>query len=390
MRRRHFIQKTSRAGIGMAMFPYINTNAYRLFADNDTKYSDRAIRIVAEALVIDMLSPLGDDIHKREGMSVGQLWLSRPGRFTKQDYQWCRDSGINVFGLGWAGRDHEAVTEYLARWNGCIASNSQYLERIDSVSKLNSISASKKIGILLTLQNSNHFRELKDVDLFYQLGQRVSQLTYNERNRLGCGAFVDVDEGLTEFGAAVVGRMNTIGMGVDVSHCGDKTTLDAASISQKPVLITHAACRSLNPGYSRAKTDEAIKKVASTGGMIGIPMLRFMVRDREPVTIEHFLDHIDYAVKLVGLEKVGIGSDQGLVTEDHLPVEVRGKRLETAHPKYRCHTNEKFLIGIEDLNHSKRTFDVTEGLIRRKYSDEEIKMVLGKNFKRVLQKIFMD
>jgi len=215
-------------------------------------------------------------------------------------------------------------------------------------------------------------------------------LTYNSANKLGCGAFEDEDTGLTEFGAEIVQRMNKIGMGVDVSHCGDKTTLEAIEVSKKPVLITHAACRELNPGYARAKTDKAIKKMAAKGGIIGIPMLRFMVRDREPVTIEHFLDHIDYVAKLVGVEHVGIGSDQNLDTTDALPIEWRKRRLKDAHPKYKTHTNERYQLSIDGLNHSRRTFDVAEGLIRRNYSDDQIKLVLGENFKRVLKNIFMD
>ena len=117
-----------------------------------------------------------------------------------------------------------------------------------------------------------------------------------------------------------------------------------------------------------------------------------MIRDKEPVTIEHFLDHIDHVVKLVGFEHVGIGSDNGpgLDTEDSLPLEVRKQRLNRAHPKYKCHTNDKFLIGIEELNHQKRTFDVAEGLIRRNYSDDHIKLILGENFRRVLKDIFTE
>jgi membrane dipeptidase len=280
------------------------------------------------------------------------------------------------------------MLEHLARWNGFIASNGERVERIDSVERLRRAGSSPKVGVLLSYQDSVHFESADDVRLFHELGQRVSQLTYNGANALGCGAFVAEDGGLTAFGAEVVARMNAVGMAVDLSHCGDRTTLDAIAASARPVLVTHAACRALNPGYTRAKTDEAIRAVARGGGVIGIPTLRFMVRDREPVTPEHVLDHVEHVARLVGIEHVGIGTDTSLVTEDAEPLEVRRDRLTNAPPEYRTHSDESWLIGVAGLNHPLRTFDVVEGLIRRGYSDEEIRLVIGGSFARALEAIF--
>src|ERR1039458_7248841 len=99
--------------------------------------------------------------------------------------------------------------------------------------------------------------------------------------------------GLSVFGLAMVKRIEEVGMGVDVSHCGDQTTLDALEAATKPVIFTHATCRALIPAHLRAKTGEAIRKMAKTGGVMGVSFIRFMVRDREPVTIEHVLDQFD-------------------------------------------------------------------------------------------------
>ncbi len=87
-----------------------------------------------------------------------------------------------------------------------------------------------------------------------------------------------IDIGLTQFGAQVVERMNAIGMAVDISHCGDRTTLDAIEASTKPVLITHSNCRALVPTSLRCKTDEAIRRTAAKGGVIGITMVRYFVQ----------------------------------------------------------------------------------------------------------------
>ena len=129
--------------------------------------------------------------------------------------------------------------------------------------------------------------------------------------------------------------MNDVGMLVDVSHCGDRTTLDAIELSKRPIAITHSNCRALN-NHPRLKTDEAITKLAAKGGVMGITGVRMFVRDREPTTIEHIVDHIDHVVKLVGIEHVGIGSDSDLNGYDDMPAgpaqEADGRRTSRATP----------------------------------------------------------
>jgi membrane dipeptidase len=121
--------------------------------------------------------------------------------------------------------------------------------RVDSPGDLKRIKKSNKLGIILGLQNSEHFRRPDDVDFFRALGQRVSQLTYNSRNLIGNGSTERRDEGISDFGIAIIERMNKVGMAVDVSHCGDRTTLDAFEISKKPVLITHSNSRAESSAF---------------------------------------------------------------------------------------------------------------------------------------------
>src|SRR5690606_14547579 len=151
-----------------------------------------------------------------------------------------------------------------------------------------------KIGVLIGVQNSDHFLSVDDVDTFHALGQRVSQLTYNTRNRTGSGSTERSDGGLSDFGVATVPRTNTVRMAVDVSHSGARTTLDAFEVSRRPVLITHSNCRALVPGHPRCKTDEAIRAMARSGGVMGITGVRMFVKADEPTTMEHMLDHYDH------------------------------------------------------------------------------------------------
>lgn len=399
-KRREFIKKLGITATGIAVLPAIanckpesknNIASDMTFQERDElkKYTAKTKRLVRETTCIDMLGHFIDGFHNRNGKPLGLVWQTEPSSFTEEDYRFVRDSGVNVFGYGSMRATYDGMLKFIATHNGYIASNPQYFERIDTKAKLENLLKSKKIGVLITNQNSSQFNTVDDVDFFYGLGLRVSQITYNGKNKLGCGAFEDIDTGLTNYGKQIIRRMNKVGMGVDVSHCGDRTTIESIEACEGvPALITHGACRGLAKGIDRAKTDEAIKAMTKTGGVIGIPILRFMIREKEPVSIDHFLNHIDYVAQLVGVEYVGIGSDQGLYTEDYGEKEWRKSRLENAPAKYQTHTNEDYLLTIEGLNHPFRIYDIAEGLLKRGYKDEHVKMVLGDNFKRALTQIF--
>ncbi|HKR13253.1 MAG TPA: membrane dipeptidase [Pyrinomonadaceae bacterium] len=379
--RRQLLKTGALAGAGLLATPMLNRGRYRLFASSPAEYSSRAINLVQQSLVVDMLGVLTLDFAKQN------RWFTNPESFTAADLQPYKDSGINIFhsAVGVGGPDaYDRVLRMFASWNGFIANHDQHFMRIDSPADLNRVKTSNKIGILIGLQNSDQFRRLDDVDFFHGIGQRVSQLTYNARNLIGNGSTERRDDGISDFGVAIIERMNKVGMAVDVSHCGDRTTLDAFEISKKPVLITHSNCRALVAGHPRLKTDEAIKKVGQAGSVIGITGVRMFVKGDEPTTVEHVIDHFDHVVKLIGPEHAGIGSDVDLYGYDAMPPEAN-KALRAGY-KGSYAFREK--IDIEGLNHPKRMYDLTEGLIRRKYSDAAITGILGGNFKRVLTQIW--
>jgi membrane dipeptidase len=365
----------------MLFAPMINRGHYRIFAGTTTTYSARAIDLIQESLVIDMLSPLTLNFDKQA------KWFANPDSFTAADLQPFKESGINVFhpAIGLGGPDaYEKTLQFFASWNSFIANGDQYFMRIDSADDLHRVKKSGRIGIVLGLQNSDQFRKLDDVDFFHGLGQRVSQLTYNSRNLIGNGSTERRDEGISDFGVAIIDRMNKVGVAVDVSHCGDRTTLDAFEISKKPVLITHSNCRALVAGHPRLKTDEVIKKVGQKGSVMGITGVRMFVKADEPTTIEHVLDHFDHVRKLIGPEHLGVGSDMDLYGYDAMPAEMN-KKLRAG---YKGSYGFREKIDIEGIDHPKRMFDLTEGLIRRKYSSSEIQGILGGNFARVLAEIW--
>lgn len=379
--RRELLKSAAGAGFATITAPMINRGRHQLFAASPKEYSSRAVELVRKSTVIDMLSPFTLNFPKQA------KWFANPETFTGADLQPFKDSGINVFhiAVGMGGPEaYLEVLKFFASWNGFIADHTDHLMRIDSASDLERVKRSGKIGVLLGLQNSEQFRTVADVNFFHGLGQRVSQLTYNSRNMIGNGSTERRDEGISDFGVAIIERMNSVGMAVDVSHCGDRTTLDAFEVSKRPVLITHSNCRALVAGHPRCKTDEAIKKMGAAGSVMGITGVRMFVKADEPTTIEHVLDHFDHVARLAGPEHLGVGSDIDLYGYDAMPPELN-RQLRAG---YKGTYGFREKIDIEGVDHPKRMFDLAEGLIRRKYSDRDIEGILGGNFKRVLSQIW--
>ncbi len=376
--RRKFLSSSAR----IAAVPAILSGSFPLFSWTSEKYSTRAIDLMKRALVIDMLSPI------TLNFPLMDKWVANPELFTATDYEKFKSSGINVFhiAIGTGGPDAwQGTYDFIAGWNGLLAGTDQYFIRIDSVGDFDRIKASGKTGILLGVQNSEHFRTTEDVAKFYAMGQRVSQLTYNSRNMIGNGSTERRDEGISDFGVAIIEKMNAVGMAVDVSHCGDKTSMDAFEISKKPVLITHSNVRALTSGHPRCKPDEVIRKVGQTGSVMGITGVRMFVKASEPTTLDDLLNHFDYVAKLIGIEHVGVGSDIDLDGYDDMPPEIN-KQLRAG---YKGSYGFREKIDIDEVAHPKRMYDLTEGLIKRKYTDDQILGVLGGNFRRVLGQIWV-
>ena len=379
--RREILKKSFAASVAVIAAPMVNFGRFQLFANTTSAYSTRAIDLVGQSTVVDMLGLLTLDFNKQN------KWMENPESFTAADFQPFKDSGINIIhpAIGIGGHtSYTDALQFFGSWNGFIADRDEYFMRIDSAGDIDRVKKSGKLGVILGLQNSDQFRTVNDVDFFRGLGQRVSQLTYNSRNLIGNGSTERRDEGISDFGVSIIERMNKVGMAVDVSHCGDRTTLDAFEISKKPVLITHSNCRTLAGGHPRDKTDEAIKRVGVAGSVMGITGVRMFVKATEPTTIEDALDHFDHVRKLIGAQHLGVGSDIDLYGYDSMPPELN-KKLRA---NYKGSYGFRDKIDIEGLNRPQRMFDLTEGLIRRKYSDGDIQGILGGNFARVLKQIW--
>mgnify|MGYP005841284941 CR=1 FL=1 len=370
--RRSLLKGAAAAAVTM---PMINFGRFQVFA-GVPEYSAQTLDVMGESTVIDMLGLIRLDFND-------EVWPNKLSGPRREDFQ---ASGITALhhASGIGGPDaYEQALQYFAGWNGFIARNSDLFSLVDTADDVSAAKAAGKVAVIMGVQNAEHFRSADDVTAFWDLGQRSAQLTYNSQNRLGAGSTERVDGGLSDFGLEVVAKMNEVGMLVDVSHCGDRTTVDAIEASDKPIAVTHSNARALN-NHPRLKTDEAIRKLAAKGGVMGITGVRNFVRDREPTTVEHVVDHIDHVAHLTAIEHVGIGSDADLYGYDALPAEAQQRLRENYKASYAFRDK----IDTDGFDHPRKFFDLTEALLRRGYSGEQVRAVLGGNFQRLLDEVW--
>ena len=215
----------------------------------------------------------------------------------------------------------------------------------------------------------------------------MMHLTYNRRNWVGDGCVEDADAGLSGFGRDIVALMNDLGILIDTPHSGMCTTIEAAQHSRAPVAATHTAARGVHY-HPRGKTDEAIKAIADTDGLIGICVIPYFLGENG--TIADLLDHIDYVVKLVGVGHVGIGTD--IAYSAPTPDGVALKSF----PKFRRHwfnwwPDDVTLNGSDEHSNGSLAWVCwpyfTVGLAMRGYRDGDIEKIVGGNMLRVVEAV---
>jgi membrane dipeptidase len=270
------------------------------------------------------------------------------------------------------------------------------------VQDVSSILACKKehtVGIILGFQHSKPLEtNLGRVELFHKLGVRIIQLTYNDRTYTGDGCLEPRDGGLSRFGERLIKEMNQVGVIVDLSHAGKRTSLEAIAISRVPAIFSHSNPSSLtqNP---RNLSDEQIRAVAEAGGVIGCctwAPICWKNRPQRRPTVEDFLDHIECVVNLVGIDHVSLASDSPC-TEDRCAALLERDQFNAAYPEiampywnalskdpggpdeetWQELSQPEGIPGVQDLRR------VTGGLVRRGFSQTDIQKVLGGNLLRV-------
>jgi len=232
--------------------------------------------------------------------------------------------------------------------------------------------------------------DLTTLPILYKLGIRVMLIAYNKRNYLGDGCLERGNSGLSDFGLKAIEEMNRLGILIDLAHSNDATTSEAIEASKDPTIFSHANPRSICP-HRRNKTDEQIKAMAEKGGVIGIvPFAPFTeVKKGVRPTFEDYLYHMEYAIKLVGVDHVGMGQDLldpwYFSPQEYVGHVGREPEIWQAPGglMYDYSTRR-----IDNFDKIEDTINLTKGLVAKGYSDEEIKKILGQNLLRVLRKVW--
>ena len=242
----------------------------------------------------------------------------------------------------------------------------------------------KRAGFLSSQNTDGIDPGLELLERFHDMGMRMIALTYNNLNSVGAGCTERTDAGVSNFGARVIERMNELGIIVDSAHSGRQTTLDACVLSSKPVVATHTSAGGLYE-VDRAKSDEEIRAIAATGGVVGVYAVPFFLAGAEHVTIDAMLDHVDYIAGLVGWQHVGIGTDWPLQSpKSVLRRTLMPMVLEMGFRPEHNIEPEANLVGFDDY----RDFpNITRGLVKRGYTDEQIAGIIGGNFVRVFEDV---
>lgn len=224
-----------------------------------------------------------------------------------------------------------------------------------------------KIAAVPTIEGAYSLEEHNAIELlhqYYDLGIKAIGFNWNYSNALGEGANkiygdparTPSNGGLTKLGAQVATEMNKLGMVIDVSHMSENTFWDVLEVTNAPIMATHSGVKALR-NHQRNLTDEQLIALAENGGVVGIVFYPVFLTDKPSAYVTDIVDHIDYAVNLIGIDHVAIGSD------------FDGSDMPS------------------DLQDATELYKITDELQNRGYSDEEIEKILGKNTLRLLLEV---
>jgi membrane dipeptidase len=243
-----------------------------------------------------------------------------------------------------------------------------------------------RFACIMGFQGANYLgHNMHLLSIFWRLGLRILQMTYNEANDLGDGCLEPRNGGLTRCGIQIVRDSNKLGILMDLSHGGHKLGLDIVEYSAEPVTISHTGAYSVRENPRNAR-DELIKAVASRGGVIGLATFSDFVGDtsngRWP-TLDEYLAHVDYVVEMVGVEYTAIGTD---MLEAGAGVRWDNNTLRFYPEICGGMTIERHQI--EGFPNHSAIPKITDGLLRRGYAPADIKKLMGENLLRLYRQVW--
>jgi len=373
--RRRFLRLSAMAAAGAAVHPWMAV------AQPGGSSSGGGWKGYGKALVVDALGSPGGTADTP--LSAAELDAIRSSGVTAVN--------LTVGAIGSGASVFEETFGTIGHWERELDAHPDILLKVKTAADLEKARASGRLGLVYGFQDATPLGEDPDrLNLFSRFGVRVVQLTYNRRNLLGDGCLEPANAGLSRVGQAMVERMNELGLLVDLSHCGHRTTTDAIAASKKPVAITHTGCAAL-ADLPRNKTDEELRQLAAKGGVAGIYFMPFLRTKGQPMA-EDVIRHLEHAIKVCGEDHVGIGTD-GLLSHIELTPEYMQRHREDIAYRRRAGISapgeeEDVYTFIPDLNTPRRLETLAGLLLARGHSESRVEKVLGGNFGRLFQEVW--
>ena len=207
---------------------------------------------------------------------------------------------------------HETFRETVAnieQWNRWFAKYPDLIFHGRSAADVRHARDTDRTAIIFGFQNPSPIEDdIGLVEILHQLGARFMQLSYNNQSLLATGCYEQEDPGITRMGREVIKEMNRVGLVIDMSHSADRSTLEAIELSSRPIAITHANPKAWHPAL-RNKTDEILRALGETGGMLGFSLYPHHLQDGTECSLKGFCEMVARTAELMGPAQIGIGSD---------------------------------------------------------------------------------
>jgi membrane dipeptidase len=372
MNRREFSAALAAAAATSALSP-----PTRAAAGTRADVSEQARALYARALVLDAncAPPLEDTLP-----------------LPQADLDMARASGVSVvkFTLGGINSNFADTVGQIAQVQQLIEVHPGYFTQVRIAADMARAKRENKMGIILSFESADMLGgDLKSFEVFRDLGVRVMQLSYNRKSPFAAGVMEPNGGGLTPLGRSAVHEMNRLGIAIDLSHANPATTSDAIALSAKPPVMTHAGCAAIHP-HPRNKTDAQLRALAAKGGVVGIYDLPYLSASPHQPAVEDYLAHLEHALKVVGEDHVGIGSDASIQPFDTSPQGLAdfAKEEQQRHAAGLAAPEEDRPTYVVGLNVPNRIEIISDRLLRKGYSAAITEKVIGGNFVRVFTEIW--
>lgn len=279
---------------------------------------------------------------------------------------------------------HEQIRETLLRiaeWNRLFEQNSDLIMPVKSADDIRLAKQLGKVGVMFGAQNCSPIEDdIGMIEVMRELNLMIMQLTYNNQSLLACGCYEAEDSGVTRFGRQAIQEMNRVGMVVDMSHSGERSTLDAIEISQRPIVISHANPLSFHEA-KRNKSDTVLKALGESGGLLGFSLYPFHLKNGSDCTLEDFCDMVASTADLMGVDHIGIGTD---LCQDQ-PLSIlewmrNGRWSKQMDYGEGSKSNADWPRPLSWFRDSRDFPNLTAGLLNRGFSPDEVAKIMGRNW----------